>query len=94
MTPHIDAKIRVQTPAPGGHQPADITHLGKIELADIKPSSRVSPYIKFDPEGKLHRNAVEIENLGHGFDEPLFDSGNLILEAGARLAIVGENGVN
>jgi ATPase subunit of ABC transporter with duplicated ATPase domains len=67
--------------------------ISKIELADIKPSSRVSPYIRFNPEGKLHRNAVEIENLGHSFDEPLFENGNLILEAGARLAIVGENGV-
>lgn len=67
--------------------------IGKIELADIKPTSRVSPYILFTPEGKLHRNAVEIEDIGHGFDEPLFDSGSLILEAGARLAIVGENGV-
>lgn len=67
--------------------------ISKIELADIKPSSRVSPYIRFTPEGKLHRNAVELENLGHSFDEPLFDSGSMILEAGARLAIVGENGV-
>ena len=65
----------------------------KIELVDIKPTSRVSPYIRFTPEGKLHRNAVELENIGHGFDEPLFSGGNLILEAGARLAIVGENGV-
>ncbi|MFT7243300.1 MAG: ATPase subunit of ABC transporter with duplicated ATPase domains [Candidatus Azotimanducaceae bacterium] len=65
----------------------------KIELADIKPSSRVSPYIRFTPEGKLHRNAVELDNIGHGFDETLFSGGNLILEAGARLAIVGENGV-
>ena len=67
--------------------------ISKIELADIKPSSRVSPYIRFTPEGKLHRNAVEIENLGQSFDENLFENGNLILEAGARLAIVGENGV-
>ena len=65
----------------------------KIELADIKPSSRVSPYIRFTPEGKLHRNAVELENLGHGFEDKLFGGGNLILEAGSRLAIVGENGV-
>lgn len=65
----------------------------KIELADIKPSSRVSPYIRFNPEGKLHRNAVEVENLGHAFDAPLFSKGSFILEAGARLAIVGENGV-
>jgi ATPase subunit of ABC transporter with duplicated ATPase domains len=68
--------------------------LEKIELADIKRSSRVSPYIRFAQEKKLYRQAVTLEKLGHGFDEgPLFNQGNLILEAGARLAILGENGV-
>ena len=66
----------------------------KIELLDIKPSSRVSPYIRFEPDSKLHRAALTIENLGHSFDgETLFTEGNMILEAGARLAIIGENGV-
>jgi len=65
----------------------------KIQLADIKRSSRISPYIRFDQDKKLHRQAVTLENLGHGFAEgPLFGGGNLILDAGARLAIIGENG--
>ena len=65
----------------------------KIQLEDIKPSSRVSPYIRFTQEKKLHRLALTIENLGHGFDEgPLYSGGNLLLEAGSRLAIIGENG--
>ncbi|MGK0462087.1 MAG: ATPase subunit of ABC transporter with duplicated ATPase domains, partial [Candidatus Azotimanducaceae bacterium] len=34
-----------------------------------------------------------LEDLTHGFDETLFGGGNLILEAGARLAVIGENGV-
>jgi ATPase subunit of ABC transporter with duplicated ATPase domains len=68
--------------------------IDKIKLEDIKPSSRVSPYIRFKQEKKLHRQALVLENLGHGFDgEPLFEKGNIILEAGARLAIIGENGV-
>ncbi|MDX1474537.1 MAG: ATP-binding cassette domain-containing protein, partial [Reinekea sp.] len=34
-----------------------------------------------------------LEDLAHGFDENnLFENGNLILEAGAKLAIIGENG--
>ncbi len=66
----------------------------KIQLADIKPSSRVSPYIRFTQEKKLHRLAITIENLSHGFDEgPLFINGSFMLEAGSRLAIIGENGV-
>ncbi len=42
----------------------------------------------------MHRQALELENLSHGFDgEVLFEKGNLLLEAGAKLAIIGENGV-
>ena len=66
----------------------------KIKLEDIKPSSRVSPYIRFKQEKKLHRQALVLEKLGHGFDEgPLFEKGSLILEAGARVAVIGDNGV-
>ncbi|OGT31538.1 MAG: ABC-F family ATPase [Gammaproteobacteria bacterium RBG_16_51_14] len=66
----------------------------KIKLDDIKPSSRVSPFIRFNPEKKLHRQALVLEKVGHGFDnETLFKNGNMILEAGTRLAVIGENGV-
>ncbi len=66
----------------------------KIQLADIKRSSRISPYIRFTQDKKLFRQALTLENLSKGFDEgPLFEQGNLMLEAGARLAIIGENGV-
>ncbi len=65
----------------------------KIKLHDIKPSSRISPFIRFNQDKKLHREALTLEGMGHGFDgEPLFDNGNLILEAGTRLAVIGENG--
>lgn len=66
----------------------------KIQLADIKRSSRVSPYIRFTQHKKLFRQALTLENLTKGFDEgPLFENGKLMLEAGARLAVIGENGV-
>ena len=65
----------------------------KIQLDDIKPSSRVSPFIRFNQEKKLHRLALTLEDLGHGFDDgPLFSNGDMIIEAGTRLAIIGENG--
>ena len=65
----------------------------KITLEDIKPSSRVSPYIRFTQEKKLHRQALVLEKLSHGFDGALlFDQGNMILEAGAKLAVIGDNG--
>ena len=68
--------------------------IDKIQLDEVKPSSRVNPYIQFKQEKKLHRLAVTIEGLGHGFDEgPLFEGLNLMVEAGERVAIIGENGV-
>jgi len=66
----------------------------KIQLADIKRSSRISPYIRFSQDKKLFRQALTLENVSKGFDEgPLFEKGNLMLEAGSRLAVIGENGV-
>lgn len=66
----------------------------KIKLDDIKPSSRVTPFIRFNQDKKLHRQAITIKDLGHGFEDgPLFNEGALILDAGARLAVIGENGV-
>lgn len=67
--------------------------LEKIKLDDIKPSSRVSPFIRFNQEKKLHRQAFTLEHFGHGFDnETLFKDGDMIIEAGCRLAVIGENG--
>ncbi|MFT7422043.1 MAG: ATPase subunit of ABC transporter with duplicated ATPase domains, partial [Psychromonas sp.] len=66
----------------------------KIKLDEVKASSRMSPSLSF-PEGKkMHRQALILENIGHGFDDKmLFEGGELILEAGAKLAVIGENGV-
>lgn len=65
----------------------------KITLDEIKPSSRVRPHIVFKQCKKLHRQALELEGLAHGFDgDILFEGGDLILEAGTRLAVIGENG--
>jgi len=66
----------------------------KIQLADIKRSSRVSPYIRFTQNKKLFRQALNLVSISKGFEEgPLFENGNLMLEAGSRLAVIGENGV-
>jgi ATPase subunit of ABC transporter with duplicated ATPase domains len=65
----------------------------KIKLDDVKASSRKSPAISFKQHKKLHRQALVLEELGHGYDNhPLFSGGNMILEAGAKLAVIGANG--
>lgn len=66
--------------------------IDKIQLDDIKPSSRVSPYIRFTQAKKLHRHAVSVENISKSFDKPLFRDLNLQIEAGERVAIIGPNG--
>ncbi len=66
----------------------------KIQLDDIKPSSRVSPFIRFEQDKKLHRLALEVEQLTQGYDDiPLFKDLNLMVEAGQRIAIIGPNGI-
>jgi ATPase subunit of ABC transporter with duplicated ATPase domains len=65
----------------------------KIELADIKPSSRKSPFIKFDQDQKLHRQAVQVHGLSKSFDEELFSGFDLSIQAAERVAIIGPNGI-
>ncbi|WOT06738.1 ABC-F family ATPase [Shewanella youngdeokensis] len=68
--------------------------LDKITLDEVKSSSRMTPSLRFDESKKMHRQALVLEELSHGFDgNTLFQGGNLILEAGAKLAVIGENGV-
>ncbi len=65
----------------------------KIDLDDMKPSSRISPYMKFDQNQKLHRLAMEVSDLTKGYDEgALFENQSFMIEAGERVAIIGPNG--
>lgn len=67
--------------------------LDKIELDEVVASSRQTPYITYTQHKKLHRLALEMHNLEHGFDsDTLFKGGDILLEAGAKLAVIGENG--
>ena len=68
--------------------------IDKIKLDEVKASSRVNPFIRFEQEKKLFRNALVVENLAKGYDTPLFKDLNLIVEVGERIAILGENGVS
>ncbi len=68
--------------------------LEKIELAEIKPSSRQNPFIRFDQDKKLYRLALEVENVAKGFDgRTLFSDLSLMCEVGERIAVIGQNGV-
>ena len=69
--------------------------IDKIKVEEFKPSSRQYPFIRFeyDEREKLHRNAVEVQKLSHGFDKPLFNDFSMMVEAGEKIAIIGENGI-
>ncbi len=64
----------------------------KIKLDEVKPSSRISPYIRFTQNKKLHRQAVTVDKISKAFDSSLFDKLSLQVEAGERIAIIGPNG--
>ncbi len=69
----------------------------KIKPEDVKPSSRQYPWIRFeyDDKEKLHRLAVEVENLSFGYEpgQTVINKLNVHIAAGDRVAIIGENGV-
>ena len=64
----------------------------KIKVEDVRPSSRVHPFIRFDAGKKLHRLAVEAEKLSKSYDRPIFRDFNITIEAGEKVAIIGANG--
>ena len=68
--------------------------IDKIQLDEVKASSRQNPFIRFDQDKKLFRNALEVEMLTKGFDNgPLFKNLNLRPEVGEKVAILGPNGI-
>ena len=71
--------------------------IDKIKIEDMKPSSRQYPWIGFDydEKEKLHRHAVELEKVVFGYDPkvPVIKGFTTTIEAGDKIAIIGENGV-
>ena len=70
-----------------------LKQIDKIQLEEIKPSSRQNPFIRFEQTKKLHRTALEVEGLAKHFDEELFSGLNLHVNVGERIAIIGPNGI-
>lgn len=66
--------------------------IDKIKVEDIKPSSRQNPFIRFEFEKKLHNLAVSGEGLSQAFDRVIFENVDLTIQAGEKVAIIGENG--
>lgn len=67
--------------------------LEKIDLTEIKPSSRKNPFIRFEQNKKLHRLTLEIEGLTKSYEQTLFKQFDLMVQVGERIAIIGPNGI-
>lgn len=68
--------------------------IDKIKLDEVKPSSRVNPFIRFEQDKKLHRLALEANGLKKSYDgETLFQNLKLMVEVGEKIAIIGPNGI-
>lgn len=66
--------------------------IDKIKLDDVKPSSRQTPFIRFEQTKKLHRLALEVTGLSKSYESELYRDLNLMVEVGERVAIIGQNG--
>lgn len=68
--------------------------IDKIQLSEVKASSRVNPFIRFEQEKKLFRNALVLENVNKSFDDNhVLKDLSMMIEVGERVAVIGENGI-
>ena len=68
--------------------------IDKIQLDEVKPSSRANPFIRFEQDKKLFRLALEVENISKSYDDKtIIKDLSLMLEVGERIAIIGPNGI-
>lgn len=67
--------------------------LEKIELDDIRPSSRRYPYINFKPEREAGNEILKVENLSKTIDGVvMFKDLSFTLNRGDKVALIGGNG--
>jgi ATPase subunit of ABC transporter with duplicated ATPase domains len=68
--------------------------IDKIQLEEVKASSRVNPFIRFEQQKQLYRLALEVEGLNKSFGElSLLKNLGLTIEVGEKVAILGANGI-
>ena len=66
----------------------------KIEIPDVKKSSRVAPIFRFIPKRASGKKVVTVSNISKSFkNKLLFDNASFELLRGERVAITGINGI-
>ncbi len=67
--------------------------LDKLEVTKFKPSSRVSPFIRFTPKNRLGDKVIKAKSISKAYDEKLFSDFSCVIGPEERVAIIGKNGV-
>ncbi len=68
--------------------------MDKIKLEEVKASSRVNPFIRFEQQKQLYRLALEVEDVSKGFDDKkVLNKVSMMIEVGEKVAILGANGI-
>lgn len=68
--------------------------IAKMEIPDIKQSSRLSPLFQFKPIRSSGKMVVRVKDLSKSFQEKkLFQKLNFEIKRGEKVAIMGENGI-
>ncbi len=68
--------------------------LDKLDVADIKLSSRRDPSIMFRPHRDIGNEVLEIVNLAKSYDDTeVFKDISLKIEKGDKVALIGSNGI-
>ncbi len=66
--------------------------LDKIELDDIRPSSRRYPFVGFTPDREIGNDLLRVESLTKTIDgEKVLDNISFIMNKGDKVALVGNN---
>ncbi|MDX1295110.1 MAG: ATP-binding cassette domain-containing protein [Sulfurimonadaceae bacterium] len=68
--------------------------LEKLDIQDIKPSSRRDPSIVFKAARQMGDEALDLTDLSHDYGEgPVLQNINLHIEPDEKIALIGPNGV-
>jgi ATPase subunit of ABC transporter with duplicated ATPase domains len=66
--------------------------LGKIELKEMKPSSRVSPYLRFNVKRRLGDKVIDVDRISKSYASELFKDFSCTIGPNEKIAIIGKNG--
>jgi ATPase subunit of ABC transporter with duplicated ATPase domains len=67
--------------------------LDKLEVKKFKASSRVSPFIRFNPKNRLGDKVIDAKTVSKSYDEVLFSDFSCTIGPEERVAIIGKNGI-